>query len=95
MSPAPYEPVPSTPTRSSGPKRRSHASNSSYPTAEAGNVALPSTLPVASRAAAVWVSLCVSTPPVMREVFPSGSIIIHSSLDNVKGPDPLERRTGQ
>jgi hypothetical protein len=50
---------------------------------------------MASSAATVWVSLCVSTPPVMREVFPSVSIIVCSSQEEEKGPDPIERRTGQ
>ena len=47
------------------PKVRSQANSAAYPAVVAGNCADPSIRPAASAAAAVWVSLWVSTPPVI------------------------------
>ena len=65
-SPAPYEPVPSTPIRCTCPCPPSQRSSARYPAAPAGNVAWPKSYPTEFSAATVWVSAWVSTPPMIR-----------------------------
>src|SRR5262249_41288551 len=65
-SPAPYDPVPSTPTRATSPNPDSHRCSSRCPAEVVGNSATPSSPPIPSSAAATFMSRCVSTPPVTR-----------------------------
>jgi len=60
--PAPYEPVPSTPARSTRPNDPAQPTSRAYPAAVAGTVVDPSTPPTESITAATWNALCVSTP---------------------------------
>ena len=80
--PAPYAPVPSTPTRSMSPKRIIQSCSSVNPAGVVGNDSTPSTPPVPSRTAATWVSRCVSTPPVTGHV--TSTMAISPSLLSLK-----------
>jgi hypothetical protein len=70
---APYELVPSMPTRATAPKLSSQPSNWPCPVRVAGNSATPSSPPIGSRAAATFMSKWVSTPPVTAR---AGSTIV-------------------
>ncbi len=59
----PRGPVHSTPTRSSSPWDRSHASNARYPSPVVGNDSVPSSAPSTLTTATVCWSWWVSTPP--------------------------------
>src|SRR5436190_10583804 len=83
-SPAPYAPVPSTPTRSTTPKRASQPCNSRNPVGVVANDSTPNTPPLPSTAAATCTSACVSTPPVTRRVL-STMVIAIPSLSNGQG----------
>jgi hypothetical protein len=63
-SPAPYEPVPSTPTRTTGPNDCSQPNSLSLPARDASKLSTPNNPPISSNAAATCTSRWVSTPPV-------------------------------
>ncbi len=60
-NPTPHDPVPSTPTRDTGPNNQ--PSSSSKPASSTGNDSIPSNPPLPSTAAATSKSAWVSTPP--------------------------------
>jgi hypothetical protein len=62
VSPAPYEPVPSTPTRANSPNSPTHASSARYPARVVEKLRVPSTVSPVSITAATCSSLWVSTP---------------------------------
>src|SRR6266536_3780752 len=83
-SPAPYAPVPATPTRATVPKPASQPCNSAYPAGVVANDSTPNTPPFASTAAATCTPRCVSTPPVIGRVL-STMVIAIPSLSNGQG----------
>jgi hypothetical protein len=68
------------PTRPTDPKPASQLDNDTYPARVAGNDSTPTTPPLASSAAATWLSRCVSTPPVTGRVLSTMATAIPSSL---------------
>ena len=62
-NPTPYDPVPSTPTRITGPNPNNQSNKDRWPAVSVGNDSIPNTAPFSSSAAATCTSACVSTPP--------------------------------
>src|SRR3954453_802385 len=71
--PAAYEPVDSPPSTAIGPNACSHASNCRLPSSVLAKLRTPSNRPRSSNAAASWVSVWASTPPMTD---PLGLVIL-------------------
>ncbi len=91
FNPAPYEPVPSTPTRTSSPCDCIQRSNARCPDRSFENERVPKTQPTESTTTATCSSRCVSTPPTTPTAVSTMMDIAITFLSSVMARTATER----